>query len=302
MSRESLHTKRLIDKAEYLTLDQEKELVDAINGSDPRKAQRARDRLVMAHMKLARSFVYKRANKIKSSAFDAEDLLQEAAIALVWAASKFDAGHGVRFSTYASHWIRSYVDVYIHMNNYAVRFASTGPNRRTSNMFGYLMYQTHEAMPNSSYEERLAYVAGKLGVNLNVLKAIAPFLEQKTVSLSSPVSADPNRETYTIQDTIADEAPRADELIEYQIEFEEHMERVHRIVREMTEREQLIFRERLLCDREDRTSLERLGEQLGVSKERVRQLETRIFERLQEGVLKEAGKYVKENGLEIRTA
>ncbi len=234
--------------------------------------------LTNAYMRLAISV----ASKYKRYGAPMGDLIQEGAIGLMKAAERFDPDRGVRFSTYAVWWIKASIQDYVMRNWSLVRTGSTSSQKslffnlrrvraekeRESNEYG----RQFGVMSNDTREA----VATALRVPLHDVEMMERRLSGSDFSLNTPQGTDDEGREW--METIEDESPISSESAV----AEEDTLRTHGWINEaldvLTDRERMIIAERKLSD--EPSTLEALGGQLGLSKERVRQLETQALKKM----------------------
>ena len=259
---------RLSRNAEYL--DAETEFGLATAWRDQRD-ERALHRLVTAHIRLAG----KTATRYRNYGLPVEDLVQEGAIGLMKAAEKFDPDRGYRFSTYAVFWIKAQIQEYVLRNQSVVRLGTTGAQK--SLFFNLKRLQTQiardavaEGKPLGPEAIRLK-IADKLGVTANDVEMMEGRLSGGDRSLNAPLSMGDEGPGVEWIDGLEDDSPQAAERVEAAHDIETVRQWLSKAVGTLSERERLVIQDRKLRD-EPRT-LESLGDELGVSKERVRQIE-----------------------------
>ena len=260
-------------KAELL--DAETELTLAFAWRDQRD-EAALHRLVTAYMRLAISM----ASKYRRYGASMNDLIQEAGLGLMKAADKFDPDRGVRFSTYAVWWIKASIQDYVMRNWSMVRTGSTSSQK--SLFFNMRRVQARLEREAISRGEALdghqlrQMIATEVGVPLRDVEMMEGRLSGTDFSLNATQSVDEEGREWI--EALEDDSAQAEELV-----GEDHDRRALRewLVEAMAglnDRERLIVRERKL--RDDPRTLESLGQQLGLSKERVRQLEAAAFKKM----------------------
>ena len=260
-------------KAELL--DAETELTLAFAWRDQRD-EAALHRLVTAYMRLAISM----ASKYRRYGASMNDLIQEAGLGLMKAADKFDPDRGVRFSTYAVWWIKASIQDYVMRNWSMVRTGSTSSQK--SLFFNMRRVQARLEREAISRGEALdghqlrQMIATEVGVPLRDVEMMEGRLSGTDFSLNATQSVDEEGREWI--EALEDDSAQAEELV-----GEDHARRALRewLVEAMAglnDRERLIVRERKL--RDDPRTLESLGQQLGLSKERVRQLEAAAFKKM----------------------
>jgi RNA polymerase sigma-32 factor len=260
-------------KAELL--DAETELQLAYLWRDHRDEQ-ALHRLITAYMRLAISM----ASKFKRYGVPMNDLIQEAGLGLMKAAEKFDPDRGVRFSTYAVWWIKASVQDYVMRNWSLVRTGSTSSQKALFfNMRRIQAQLEREAMQmgiSLDSDQLHRKIATEIGVPLGDVKMMDGRLSGSDYSLNATQSTEEEGREWI--ETLEDESEGADSLFE-QAHDNAHLRKcLLDALSTLNERERLIVRERAI--REDTRTLESLGKELSLSKERIRQIEAAAFQKL----------------------
>ncbi|SFJ32864.1 RNA polymerase factor sigma-32 [Celeribacter neptunius] len=257
-------------KAEMLDAETEQELARAWRDH---RDEAALHRLVTAYMRLAIST----AAKFKRYGAPMNDLIQEAGLGLMKAAEKFDPDRGVRFSTYAVWWIKASVQDYVMRNWSLVRTGSTSAQKSLFfNMRRVQARLEREAQAEGASLDRdqlMQMVAMDLGVPLRDVEMMDGRLSGSDFSLNAQQSGDEEGREWI--ETLADEGETTAEMVGEAHDQAQIKAWLDQAMDELSERERFILRERKLAD-EPRT-LESLGEELSLSKERVRQLEAGAF-------------------------
>ena len=260
-------------KAELL--DAETELQLAYLWRD-HKDEQALHRLITAYMRLAISM----ASKFKRYGVPMNDLIQEAGLGLMKAAEKFDPDRGVRFSTYAVWWIKASVQDYVMRNWSLVRTGSTSSQKALFfNMRRIQAQLEREAMQmgiSLDSDQLHRKIATEIGVPLGDVKMMDGRLSGSDYSLNATQSTDEEGREWI--ETLEDESEGAESLFE-QAHDNAHLRKcLLEALSTLNERERLIVRERAI--REDTRTLESLGKELSLSKERIRQIEAAAFQKL----------------------
>ena len=257
-------------KAEML--DAETELALAYAWRDNRDEQ-ALHRLITAYMRLAISM----AAKFKRYGAPMNDLIQEASVGLMKAAEKFDPDRGVRFSTYAVWWIKASIQDYVMRNWSMVRTGSTSAQKSLFfNMRRVQAQLEREAAAQGKTLDRndlLQQIADEVGVPLRDVEMMDGRLSGSDFSLNATQSVEDEGREWI--DILEDDAPGAEELVTASHDAATLRRWLLSALTDLNERERFIVQERKL--REDPRTLESLGGELGLSKERVRQLEAAAF-------------------------
>lgn len=269
-------------KAEML--DAETELALAYAWRDQRDEE-ALHRLITAYMRLAISM----ASKFRRYGAPMNDLIQEAGLGLMKAADKFDPDRGVRFSTYAVWWIKASIQDYVMRNWSMVRTGSTSSQKSLFfNMRRVQARLEREAMANGQTldaHQLREMIAHEVGVPLRDVEMMEGRLSGGDFSLNATQSTEDDGREWI--DTIEDEGARGDQLVEHSHDLRALRGWLGAALTHLTERERFIVRERKLVD-VPRT-LESLGEELNLSKERVRQIEAAAFQKMRRYLEKNAG-------------
>lgn len=264
-------------KAELL--DAETELALAYAWRDHRDEQ-ALHRLITAYMRLAISM----ASKFKRYGAPMNDLIQEASVGLMKAADKFDPDRGVRFSTYAVWWIKASVQEYVMRNWSMVRTGSTSSQK--SLFFNLRRVQARierEAAAEGRtipQHELHALIAAEVGVPLHDVEMMDGRLSGSDFSLNATQSVEDEGRQWI--DALEDESPQADETVANNHDNDTLRQWLTTALTDLNDREQFIVRERKM--RDDPRTLESLGTELGLSKERVRQLEAAAFGKMRKSL------------------
>ena len=256
-------------------LDAETELALAYAWRD-RRDEQALHRLVTAYMRLAISM----AAKFKRYGAPMNDLIQEAGLGLMKAADKFDPDRGVRFSTYAVWWIKASIQDYVMRNWSMVRTGSTSSQkslffnlRRVQARLEREAQQRGETLDSHQLRQ---LIATEVGVPLADVEMMEGRLSGSDYSLNATQSTDEDGREWI--ETLEDDAEQAAERVAQRRDTERLRVWLVKALNGLNERERFIVKERKLRD-EPRT-LESLGEELGLSKERVRQLEAAAFQKM----------------------
>ena len=257
-------------KAELL--DAETELKLAYAWRDERD-EKALHRLINAYMRLAISM----AAKFRRYGAPMNDLIQEAGLGLMKAADKFDPDRGVRFSTYAVWWIKASIQDYVMRNWSMVRTGST--SNQKSLFFNMRRVQAQLEREASQRGEQLdrhqlhELIATEVGVPLHDVEMMDGRLSGSDYSLNATQSVEDEGREWI--DLLEDDTAQANETFEESHDTDQLRSWLMDALNGLSDRERLIIRERKL--REDPRTLESLGVELGLSKERVRQVEAAAF-------------------------
>lgn len=227
-------------------------------------------RLIQAYARLAVSF----AGRFKRYDVPYEDLIQQGNLGLMRAAEKFDPTNGSRFSTYAAWWIRASMQDYVMRNWSLVR---TGTNATQKKLFFHLRRALQKHARDEDSDEPLSVrVARELQVPADQVEAMMGRMAGPDLSLDAPQGADEDGRSWV--DTIEDEDTETEAEVTEKLDGARRRAALHAAVEQLPERERHIVAARHLAD--EPATLSDLGAEMGISKERVRQLEERALSRL----------------------
>ncbi|MBA3540301.1 MAG: RNA polymerase factor sigma-32 [Deltaproteobacteria bacterium] len=213
------------------------------------------------------------------------DLVQEGNIGLIQAVGKFDPYRGVKLSSYAAFWIRAYILKFI-LNNW--RLVKIGTTQAQRKLF-FNLRKEREKLEQLGFQATTALLAEKLDVPEKEVIDMERRLAAPEASLDAPIGGGDDEGTRTRMDYLPGDN-RPDHQFA-QSEFSELLKgKLETFAATLEGREQTIFRERWLT--EDPLTLQELGDRYGVSRERARQLEKRMLDRLKKYLEAELGSAV----------
>jgi len=256
-------------------LDAETELALARAWRD-RRDEAALHRLITAYMRLAISM----AAKFRRYGAPMNDLIQEASLGLMKAADKFDPDRGVRFSTYAMWWIKASIQDHVMRNWSMVRTGSTSSQK--SLFFNMRRVQARLERQAGAAGEQLdghqlrQMVASELAVSLADVEMMEGRLAGSDFSLNATQGAGEDGREWI--EALEDDAAGAEEVVAARHDRARLRAWLAGALGALSERERLIVRARHLSD--SPRTLESLGQELGLSKERIRQLEAAAFDKM----------------------
>ena len=256
-------------------LEKEEEQMLAIRWRD-KEDTKAAHKLVTSHLRL----VAKIAMKYRGYGLPVADLVSEGNIGLMKAVKKFDPDLGFRLSTYAMWWIKAAITEYILKSWSMVKLGTVASQKKLffslRSLKGKLnILDSGELTPEQANQlsEATNVPSGEI-VNMNRR------LSTRDLSLNAPLSID--EEGAEFQDTLVDNRPTPETQVANAEELGHHSAILREAMQSLPERERKILTERRL--KEDPVTLEKLGKEFGISRERVRQLEVRAFEKVQQAV------------------
>ena len=266
-------------KAPYLKREEELDL--AVRWKQTHD-QHALHQIVVAHIRLVISM----ASRFRHFGLSINDLIQDGHIGLLEAAARFEPDREVRFSTYATWWIRASMQDYI-LRNWSIVRGGTSSSQKALffNLRRLRARLAQEPGAMTSYEMH-RQVSDALGVSMADVAMMDARLSGPDASLNVPVSgADQEGAGTERMEMLVSDADLPDAVVGETIDNERRACWLKDALATLNARELSIIRERRL--REEGKTLEALGTQLGISKERVRQIEGRALEKLRNALVRE---------------
>jgi RNA polymerase sigma-32 factor len=260
-----------------LTPDEERALATRLVEHGDSQAAR---KLIEANLRLVVkiAYEYRRAHK------NLLDLVQEGNIGLIQAVSKFDPYRGVKLSSYAAFWIRAYILKFI-LNNW--RLVKIGTTQAQRKLF-FNLRKEREKLEQLGFQPTTALLAEKLDVPEKEVVEMERRLSAPEASLDAPIGSSSDDDgSRTRLDYLPSDDVRPDRAVA-QSEFSELLRgKLEQFAQTLEGREQTIFRERWLTD--EPLTLQEIGDRYQVSRERARQLEKRMLDRLKKYLEAELG-------------
>ena len=253
----------------YPPISREEEQVLARRWVEEGDVEAAR-KLVVSNLRL----VVKIAMEYRRAWTNALDLIQEGNVGLMEAVQRFDPYQGVKLSTYAVYWIRAYILKYILDNMRSVRMGTTRAQRK---LF-YRLNKERRELERQGYEVTPKLIAERLEVSEDDVVDMQQRLSRPDLSMDAPIRDEDGAATYgdfmSAGGSSAEETLGASELRSV------FLEQIESFKQTLEERDRQILEERILA--EEPKTLAEMGEEFGVTRERVRQLEARLVKRLRE--------------------
>jgi RNA polymerase sigma-32 factor len=236
----------------------------------------AAHRLVTSHLRL----VAKIAMGYRGYGLPIGEVISEGNVGLMQAVKKFDPDRGFRLATYAMWWIRASIQEYILRSWSLVKMGTTAAQKKLFFNLRKAKSEISALQEGDMHPDQVSVIATKLGVLNEEVISMNRRLSGGDASLNSPMRADSESEW---QDWLVDDVtPSQETVVADTQEKSLRMGLLEEAMTELTDRERHILTERRLKD--DPTTLEELASQYGVSRERVRQIEVRAFEKLQKSM------------------
>ena len=260
-------------------LEKEQEFTLAKNWRDRGDVVSAHS-LVTSHLRL----VAKIAMGYRGYGLPIGEVISEGNVGLMQAVKKFDPDKGFRLATYAMWWIRASIQEYILRSWSLVKLGTTAAQKKLFFNLRRMKGQMQALEEGDLRPEHVATIAHKLAVTDEEVISMNRRLAGGDASLNSPIASDSESEW---QDWLADDNLESQEsILANSEEYGARMGLLQGAMASLSERERHIIQERRLKD--EPATLEELSKEYGVSRERVRQIEVRAFEKLQKSMKKVA--------------
>ncbi len=266
-----------IKKFPLLTADEEYMLAQRFREHGETEAAH---QLVTSHLRL----VAKIAMQYRGYGLPVSDLISEGNIGLMKAVKKFEPERGFRLSTYAMWWIKASVTEHVLRSWSLVKMGTMAAQKKLFFSLRKAKARLQILDAGELEPEQAEALSKQFGLSADDILNMNRRMSARDYSLNAPVSED--GDSVEFMDTLVDESPSPEAIVAQREEAGIHNEMLQAALAELPERERHIFVERRLKD--DPVTLEQLGEVYGISRERVRQLEVRAFEKVQKAVIQSA--------------
>ena len=247
-----------------LTREEEQRLVEEYRERGKRESG---IQLVLANLRLVVSI----ASPYSRPGMDQFDLIQEGNVGLLQALKRYDPSKGTRFGTYAAWWIKAYILRYVVANFRLVKIGTTQDQRK---LF-YNLKKARQKLESQGFIPDTKLLADRLSVRERDIWQMEQRLGNREISLHQPIGEDSDQ-------TFLDIIPSSEQNIDTELAEKTLKELFRKTLREFTEtlndRERFVLTHRILS--ESPITLDELGKRFGVTKERSRQLQNRIIEKL----------------------
>lgn len=250
-----------VSKYPLLSPEEERKLAIRFKKYGDREAAK---RLVLANLR----FVIKIALDYKNWGVPVEDLVSEGIVGLLNAMKKFDPNKGVKFISYASYWIKAFIHNYILSNFSIIKLGTTQDERKIfANIF---------KIREESFEEDIKEQVKKLGVDEEKIKLMSSRVRARDISLENPQDEEGSLKLADILK--ADESYEPITRVELEDSRDFIQSRLNDVFLHLTSQERQVIQQRYLSPRPK--TLKELSDELKISKERIRQVEKRAFQKL----------------------
>ena len=272
-----------------LTEDEEKELFQQWHDT---KDHRILDRIILKFTPI----VKKEAGKLRGySSIDQQELISEGLLALVSAADRFDPSLGNRFSTFARSYVKGTMYAYVVSNFSIVKYST---NHAKKKLFFAMKRRITEILKNKNQFDLTQEIAEQLAVEFEldvlVVTDLYHAFKNPSTSLADPVSGPDDNNVVERGDLL--ECPEATPAESYEendrVQFHKRIlyDAMDKANPKLSDREKTILQYQMLSEKDESLTLEELGDMFGVSKERIRQIRDKAYERLTKAVRREHSK------------
>ena len=263
----------LSKKASILEKDEEFHLInDWRDNKNPKSLQK----ILNSYLRLAVSY----ARKYSSYGLPIDDLIHEGVLGIMHALEKFDTSRDFRLSTYASWWIRASIQDYILKNWSVVRTGSTASQKALFFNLKKIKQQINDVSREFMGQEEINKVSNMLNVKSIEVQNMESRLTGGDLHLNQKVDNDTENDLMSL---LADDRQNPEESFEDFNDKNIKKSFINQAIDTLNEREKTIIRLRKF--REKSITLDELGQKLKISKERVRQIETKALEKLKKSLL-----------------
>lgn len=235
----------------------------------------AAHQLVTSHLRL----VAKIAMGYRGYGLPVSELISEGNVGMMQAVKRFDPEKGFRLATYAMWWIRAAIQEYILRSWSLVKIGTTAAQKKLFFNLRRIKGQIQAIEEGDLKPDQVEHIATQLSVSEDDVVAMNRRMAAPDHSLNAPMKIDGEGEW---QDWLVDDAPDQEHIVAEQEELDQRRSLLADAMTTLNEREQHILTERRLKD--SPTTLEELSKQYEISRERVRQIEVRAFEKLQKAM------------------
>ncbi|NDV27205.1 RNA polymerase sigma factor RpoD/SigA [Desulfovibrio sp. JC010] len=232
--------------------------------------QQAAFRLVSSHLRLVVKIAMDFQRRWMQNVLD---LIQEGNVGLMKAVNKFDPDKGIKFSYYAAFWIKAYILKYIMDNWRMVKIGTTQTQRK---LF-YNLNKERQRLQALGFDPTTSELSKNLNVSEEEITEMDQRLAKNDLSLNLKFGEDSEA---TRMDFLPDLGPGVEETLANKEISTLLLDQLRAIVPNLNEKEQVILNDRLLSD--SPRTLREIGEEFGVTRERVRQIEARLLKKLRE--------------------
>ena len=256
-------------------LDAEEEYMLAKNWKDSGNLKSAH-KLVTSHLRL----VAKIAMGYRGYGLPVNELISEGNIGLMQAVKKFDPDKGFRLTTYAMWWIKAAMQEYVLRSWSLVKMGTTTAQKKLFFNLKKIKNQIAPGQEGDLRDEHVSEISKRLNVESHEIVNMNRRMMGQEKSLNAPIKTGEDDQW---QDWLVDENLDQELLVSQKQEYDEKKELLHEAIKILNDREKEIIQERRLTD--NPKTLEELSKKYKISRERIRQIETKAFEKLQKSMI-----------------
>ncbi len=266
----------LIELSKKASILEKEEEFKLINDWRDNKTPRSLQKILNSYLRLAVSY----ARKYSSYGLPIDDLIHEGVLGIMHALEKFDTSKDFRLSTYASWWIRASIQDYILKNWSVVRTGSTASQKALFFNLKKIKQQINDVSREFMGQNEINKVSNMLNVKSIDIQNMESRLTGGDLHLNQKVDNDSENDLMSL---LADERQNPEETFEEFNDKNIKKNYINKAIDTLNEREKTIIKLRKF--REKSITLDELGQKLKISKERVRQIETKALEKLKRSLL-----------------
>jgi len=241
-----------------------------------KREQKSLQIILNSYLRLAVSY----AKKYKSYGLPLDDLIHEGVLGIMHALEKFDISKDFRLSTYASWWIRASIQDYILKNWSVVKTGSTASQKALFFNLRKIKQQISSVSSEFMGQSEIDQVSEILNVKNFEVQNMESRLSGGDVHLNQKID---NESENDLMSLLQDDSPNPEDVVENFNDGKLKKEFIYKAISTLNEREKIIIQQRKLKDKS--ITLDELGQMLKISKERVRQIETKALEKLKTAIL-----------------
>ncbi len=275
-SKNFFFSNNLIELSKKASILEKEEEFELINDWRDNKTPRSLQKILNSYLRLAVSY----ARKYSSYGLPIDDLIHEGVLGIMHALEKFDTSKDFRLSTYASWWIRASIQDYILKNWSVVRTGSTASQKALFFNLKKIKQQINDVSREFMGQNEINKVSNMLNVKSIDIQNMESRLTGGDLHLNQKVDSDSENDLMSL---LADERQNPEETFEEFNDKNIKKDFINKAIDTLNDREKTIISLRKL--REKSITLDELGKKLKISKERVRQIETKALEKLKRSLL-----------------
>ena len=276
MTSKNLFSNNLVDFSKKSKILEKKEEFFHIEEWRIKRNSKSLKIILNAYLRLAVSY----ARKYSSYGLPLDDLIHEGVLGIMHALEKFDVSKDFRLSTYASWWIRASIQDYILKNWSVVKTGSTASQKALFFNLRKIKKQISDVSSNYMGQKEIDKVSDMLNVKKLEVQNMESRLSGGDVFLNQKIDNDSENDLMSL---LQDERANPEEVLEDFSDGKLKKEFINKAISSLNEREKTIIKLRKL--KEKSITLDELGNMLKISKERVRQIETKALEKLKTAIL-----------------